>query len=144
MRRTIKASKEDLTNTHKAIVVSPVYLRLLADIMEQSEVLKSEFFNFGDWLNEIKERVNHRDDLAGLSVKRIFSTYAALLREEIRLLTAAAPLRAIQVGRGYLIVIRDGETGIKCRACGRVSWNKNDVEKKYCGNCHEFHGKDEK
>ena len=29
--------------------------------------------------------------------------------------------------------------GIKCLICGRTSWNKNDVEQRYCGNCHQFH-----
>lgn len=31
------------------------------------------------------------------------------------------------------------EKGIKCLRCGRTSWNQNDVEKKYCGSCHQFH-----
>lgn len=126
------------TPTERAIVVSPIYLRLLADIMEQAEFQKAEFFNFTDWLNEIKDYVNHRDDLAGLGVKRIFSCYAALLREEIRLLNAGPPLLAVISSRRFLIVSRDGETGIKCRSCGRTSWNKNDVDRKYCGFCHEF------
>ena len=30
-------------------------------------------------------------------------------------------------------------TGIECLICGRVSWNHNDVEKRYCGWCHQFH-----
>jgi len=29
--------------------------------------------------------------------------------------------------------------GIKCLVCGLTSWNINDVEQKYCGNCHQFH-----
>jgi flavodoxin len=29
--------------------------------------------------------------------------------------------------------------GIKCFICGLTSWNINDVEQKYCGNCHQFH-----
>ena len=29
--------------------------------------------------------------------------------------------------------------GIKCLICGRTSWNKNDVEQRYCGNCHQYH-----
>jgi len=28
---------------------------------------------------------------------------------------------------------------IKCLVCGMVSYNKNDIEQKYCGNCHQFH-----
>jgi hypothetical protein len=32
-----------------------------------------------------------------------------------------------------------GQKGIKCLLCNRTSWNPNDVENKYCGNCHLFH-----
>lgn len=28
---------------------------------------------------------------------------------------------------------------IICLTCLRVSHNKNDIDKKYCGNCHKFH-----
>jgi len=28
--------------------------------------------------------------------------------------------------------------GIQCKQCGRVSWNKNDVKHRFCGNCHVF------
>jgi len=28
---------------------------------------------------------------------------------------------------------------IKCLQCGMTSYNPNDVEHKYCGNCHIFH-----
>lgn len=28
---------------------------------------------------------------------------------------------------------------ITCLDCGMTSWNPSDVEKRYCGNCHEFH-----
>lgn len=31
------------------------------------------------------------------------------------------------------------QNGIKCLICGLTSWNRNDVEKEYCGNCHQFH-----
>jgi hypothetical protein len=30
-------------------------------------------------------------------------------------------------------------TSITCLLCNRLSYNPNDVEKKYCGNCHIFH-----
>jgi len=38
----------------------------------------------------------------------------------------------------------DGRTsstpiGIRCLTCGRTSYNRNDVEQRYCGNCHRFH-----
>lgn len=29
--------------------------------------------------------------------------------------------------------------GIRCRVCGMVSCNPNDIENRYCGNCHAFH-----
>jgi len=28
---------------------------------------------------------------------------------------------------------------ITCPQCGMVSYNTNDIEHKYCGNCHEWH-----
>jgi ribosomal protein S27AE len=28
---------------------------------------------------------------------------------------------------------------IVCPRCGMVSHNPNDVEQRYCGNCHAFH-----
>jgi len=28
---------------------------------------------------------------------------------------------------------------IRCNACGRISYNVNDIEHKYCGHCHVFH-----
>ena len=35
--------------------------------------------------------------------------------------------------------ILDGGRAIKCLKCGMVSHNPNDVEKRYCGMCHNFH-----
>ena len=31
------------------------------------------------------------------------------------------------------------EPSIACPKCGMVSYNPNDVEQRYCGNCHAFH-----
>jgi hypothetical protein len=31
---------------------------------------------------------------------------------------------------------------ITCFRCGMTSYNKNDMEQKYCGNCHVFHDQD--
>ncbi len=28
---------------------------------------------------------------------------------------------------------------IRCLHCGRASFNRNDIEHRYCGNCHVFH-----
>lgn len=33
---------------------------------------------------------------------------------------------------------RTGTPGIKCRLCGRISWNPNDVRQRYCGACYIF------
>jgi ribosomal protein L37E len=35
-------------------------------------------------------------------------------------------------------IVHDGKA-IRCLMCGFVSYNKNDVEKRYCGQCHVFH-----
>ena len=29
--------------------------------------------------------------------------------------------------------------GIRCLACGAVSWHPRDVAERYCGRCHRFH-----
>ncbi len=29
--------------------------------------------------------------------------------------------------------------GIKCLACGRISYNPYDIAERYCGHCHTFH-----
>jgi len=29
--------------------------------------------------------------------------------------------------------------GIECLICGRTSWNRHDIEFRYCGACHRFH-----
>ena len=31
------------------------------------------------------------------------------------------------------------QPAIRCRVCGLTSFNPNDIEQKYCGNCHAFH-----
>lgn len=35
----------------------------------------------------------------------------------------------------------DGDS-ITCGRCGLTSHNRNDIEKRYCGNCHIFHDHD--
>jgi len=35
------------------------------------------------------------------------------------------------------------EPSITCPACQMTSYNANDIEQGYCGNCHEFTGKGE-
>lgn len=32
-----------------------------------------------------------------------------------------------------------GETFIACRICQMRSYNRNDIEQRYCGSCHQFH-----
>jgi hypothetical protein len=34
---------------------------------------------------------------------------------------------------------RHADKSITCPKCHRTSWNKNDVEQRYCGACHQFH-----
>lgn len=31
------------------------------------------------------------------------------------------------------------QPSITCPQCGRVSYNPNDIEQRYCGNCHQYH-----
>jgi len=33
-----------------------------------------------------------------------------------------------------------GHVWIRCSRCGMGSYNPKDIEQKYCGNCHVFHG----
>lgn len=35
-------------------------------------------------------------------------------------------------------ILENGKA-IRCNTCMRVSWNKIDVVRKYCGYCHKFH-----
>lgn len=39
----------------------------------------------------------------------------------------------------YLLVGTQFLPGIRCLICEKISWNKNDVENRYCGNCNYFH-----
>jgi len=39
----------------------------------------------------------------------------------------------------FEIVKVGGHRGIRCLICGRISYNENDIENEYCGNCHQFH-----
>lgn len=39
----------------------------------------------------------------------------------------------------YMIIATDKGKEITCGKCGMTSYNINDVEKLYCGNCHKFH-----
>ena len=32
--------------------------------------------------------------------------------------------------------------GISCKQCGSKSRNRQDIQEKYCNNCHTFHDKD--
>jgi hypothetical protein len=29
--------------------------------------------------------------------------------------------------------------GITCLICGRTSYNRHDIDQRYCGHCHRFH-----
>lgn len=42
---------------------------------------------------------------------------------------------------GYIISTWHGEKGIKCNTCYRVSYNRNDIERLFCGYCMKFHKK---
>ncbi len=33
----------------------------------------------------------------------------------------------------------EGFLAIRCLRCGRISYNLNDYQARYCGNCHQFH-----
>jgi len=42
-------------------------------------------------------------------------------------------------GQGYIIEKNEnGEEYIQCSKCGMKSYHPQDIEKKYCGKCHEF------
>lgn len=45
----------------------------------------------------------------------------------------------VQSGKTYEIVNNKGEQGIRCLKCNLTSYNYNDIEQRYCGNCHIFH-----
>lgn len=39
----------------------------------------------------------------------------------------------------YEILDIAGKAAIKCRICGRISYNLNDVRNRYCGHCRKWH-----
>ncbi len=43
--------------------------------------------------------------------------------------------------KGYKIIEGGKHSGIKCLDCTMVSYNVNDINNRYCGNCHKFHPK---
>ena len=38
----------------------------------------------------------------------------------------------------YRFVVTNGHPGIMCLICDRISYNPNDIEYIYCGNCRKF------
>lgn len=46
--------------------------------------------------------------------------------------------QTVKVAATSLSIARDA-VSITCPACGRTSYNQNDVREKYCGACHRFH-----
>lgn len=49
-----------------------------------------------------------------------------------------ACIEGLKWGESTFEILEDG-TRIKCRRCGRVSSNLQDVEYHYCGHCHAYH-----
>ncbi len=46
------------------------------------------------------------------------------------------------MAQNYILVQHEHDSeqrGIMCLTCGLTSWHPQDVEFKYCGNCHQFH-----
>jgi len=41
----------------------------------------------------------------------------------------------IYIDKNYLVLTK----AIKCKKCGMTSYDENDVNLKYCGNCDKFH-----
>jgi hypothetical protein len=80
-----------------------------------------------------------------MAIARQMSKEAAVGREispRVREISEGLGLRLgrdiVASGIRYLLV--DGGKGIMCLRCAAISHNPNDVEKKYCGQCHEFLG----
>lgn len=46
-------------------------------------------------------------------------------------------------GKSYQIAHEVTPTGLRtaivCLYCGKASYNRHDIEQKYCGACHRFH-----
>jgi hypothetical protein len=49
----------------------------------------------------------------------------------------------LKYGVGYDLIVHRATgrlvLGIRCHACGRVSYHPKDVDERYCGACHRFH-----
>ena len=48
------------------------------------------------------------------------------------------PEQIVEAGKHYIIYVTRGGRCIKCRTCERISYHPDDIQNKYCGNCHEF------
>ena len=51
--------------------------------------------------------------------------------------TTALLVIALKQNKTYLI--DKNSLYICCLKCGRVSYNKNDIDKKFCSNCNKYH-----
>lgn len=40
---------------------------------------------------------------------------------------------------GLRVTVTRLTPSITCPTCGAVSYNRNDIEQRYCGACHQFH-----
>lgn len=47
----------------------------------------------------------------------------------------------VEIRDDYILWKKLPNYGIECRQCHLISWNQNDVEFKYCGNCHKYHAR---
>jgi hypothetical protein len=54
------------------------------------------------------------------------------------LIAAVDAIKAARAKNSTYCIVLDGEA-ILCKLCKRISYNRNDVERLYCGACHKFH-----
>lgn len=66
----------------------------------------------------------------------VLDTPAAVLQE---MLSSGQVLVESPASASFDLVKRGERRGIRCRLCGVVSWNENDVRYRYCGTCDRFH-----
>lgn len=97
------------------------------------------FLSFENWCAhpghtcKIKKAKAHCDDHIFHDFKGAFSRNK-LSWDNMKKISAEKPKALLETHK----IIEDGNA-IHCLFCGKISYNRDDVREKYCGNCRRFH-----
>ena len=134
----------------------PYYRTLREDVQRAKEILERGKTTFNEELAEhLTDPIGSALDASAVdSIKRAVGgtiygadTYAAykLLESFVEVIETMDPkvcelaMRARRLGEAMAAHDDAPPPSITCPQCGRTSYNRNDIEQKYCGACHRFH-----